>query len=292
MIVRNVDPGDSNGPAWRGLLIPPVSALLLLLLVLSCGGASLESKPLDRPIIVDGKVEDWHDSLTYFKDAGIAVGAFNDGQALFICVTSWNQQIVLQAMNQGLTVWFSPGGAEEKKIGIEYPLLQDRIGHDWPGGQESADPLFAEQETTRRVALRGPAADDRRIVAVPDVPGLEVTAATVNGAFVYELKVPLVKSDQRPFAVGTAAGETVDVTFETTSIRALPEPRRDERRGRGGGMGGRGGGGSHRGMGGGRGGGMGRGAARGGTNGTDTDSTLPRIPKPMKFALKIRLAAL
>ena len=267
------------------------SVLPVLLLLRSCGEASLESKVLDRPITVDGKSEDWRDSLTYFKDAGIAVGAFNDHEDLYVCVTSWNQEISLEAMNQGLTVWFGRGGGAEMRFGVEYPLLQDRLGHDRPGPKEQADPLFAEQGTVSHVALRGPGADDRRILAVPDVPGLEVTAAAVNGALVYELKVPLVKSDQHPFAVGAAAGEAVDVTFETTSIQALRAPRGDEGRARGGGMGGRGGGGSRRGMGGGRGRGMGHGAAGSGPNDAETGSSLPRIPKPMRFTLKLRLAS-
>jgi uncharacterized membrane protein YgcG len=288
--VRRIDTEGAVRPPTWGILTRPACLLLVLLLVLSCGGASLESKALDRPIKVDGKAEDWRDSLTYFKDAGIAVGAFNDQKDLYVCVTSWNQEISLEAMNQGLTVWFSPGGAADKKFGVEYPLLQDRLGHDRPGPKEQADPLFAEQGTVSHVALRGPGANDRRILAVPDVPGLEVTAAAVNGALVYELKVPLVKSDQRPYAVGAAAGEAVDVTFQTTSIQALPAPRGDEGRARGGGMGGRGGGGSRRGMGGGRGRGMGRGASGSGSNDAETGSSLPRIPKPMQFTLKLRLA--
>ena len=64
---------------WR-LLTRPACLLTVVLLVLSCGGARLESKALDRPITVDGKAEDWRDSLTYFKDAGIAVGGRGMGR--------------------------------------------------------------------------------------------------------------------------------------------------------------------------------------------------------------------
>jgi hypothetical protein len=286
--VRRIDAPAMGRPPMLG--IRPACLLLVLLFALSCGGASLESRALDRPITIDGKAEDWRDSLTYFKDAGIAVGAFNDREDLYLCVTSLNQEISLEAMNQGLTVWLSPGGAAGTKFGIEYPLLQDRLEHDRNNAPEQADPLFAQAATVSHVALRGPGVNDRRILAVPDVPGLEVTAAAVNGALVYELKVPLVKSDRRPYAVGAAAGEAVDVMFETTSIQALPVPHGDEGRARGGGMGGRGGGGSRRGMGGGRGRGMGRGAAGSGSSDAGTGSGLPKIPKPMRFTLKLRLA--
>ena len=286
---RSDTQGTGRRPAWR-ILTRAACLLLVSLLVLSCGGASLESKTLDRPITIDGKAEDWRDSLTYFKDAGVAVGAFNDQKDLYVCVTSWNQEISLEAMNQGLTVWFSPAGAAERRLGIEYPLLQDRLEHDRKGTKEQADPLFSEQATVSHVALRGPGVNDRRILAVPDVPGLEVTAAGLNGALVYELRVPLVKSDEHPYAVGAAAGGAVDVRFETTIIQALPVPHGDEGRARDGGMGGRGGGGSHRGMGSGRGRGMGRGAAGGASNDADTGASLPRIPKPMQFTLKLRLA--
>ena len=62
--------------AWSGcrMSLSPV----LVLLLAGCGGLQLESGRRDRPIAVDGKADEWSDSLTVIKDAQIAVGLLND----------------------------------------------------------------------------------------------------------------------------------------------------------------------------------------------------------------------
>jgi len=92
-----------------------LSALLSLLLV-ACGGFRLESGQRDRPITIDGKADEWRDSLTVIKDAQIAVGLFNDQENFYVCISSWNDDVNLQALNLGLTVWFDPGGGGGEKV--------------------------------------------------------------------------------------------------------------------------------------------------------------------------------
>ena len=277
--------------AWSGCC-RSLSALLSLLLI-ACGGVRLESGQRDRPIAVDGKADEWRDSLTVIKDAKIAVGLFDDQENLYVCISSWNDDVNLQALNLGLTVWFNSGGAEEKKFGIEYPLVEDRIqSPDHRGALGDVVPLpEASARPSNRLAIRGPGLYERHAMAVSDAPGLEVMASSVNGTFVYELKVPLGKSAERPYAIGARPGESIGILLETTRSPAFAQESRDSAAPRAGGRGGGRGGGMGGGMGGHRHGGTGGGMRGGGASTRETGLESPRIPKPLKVAAKIRLAA-
>jgi len=270
-------------------------------LLLACGGPDLESRALDRAITIDGRSDEWRDALVAVKDTGVALAAFNDKDNLYLCITSSNPDISLRALDQGMTVWFTPHGGDGARLGLEYPLLQDRLAPERPGGAAADNPLLAGLENVPRVGLLGPGPRDRRVVAVTDVPGLAVSVAAVNGGLVYELKLPLARESGRPLAVGAGAGGAVDLDLETSNIPSLPQSRADQARprgggagGRGGGMGGRGGGGRG-GMGGGMGGGRGRGTGRSGgaspAAGADDGAAKTKIPPPLKLSLRLRLAS-
>ena len=102
-------------------------------------------------------------------------------------------------------------------------------------------------------------------------PGIAVKVGEVRGYFVYELKVPLARTAEWPYAIEAKSGALIGFGLET------PKMERPSREGGGtGGFGGRGGG-----MGG-RGGGMG--GRRGG------DRNQPEQAKPLKSWATIQLA--
>ena len=288
MTDAGVEDRRPSGSRWPLSL----TALLALLPLAGCGNVKLESKFRDRPITVDGKPDEWQDSMTFLRGPGIAVGLFNDENDLYVCITSWNQEVNLQAVNMGLTVWFDPGGGEETTFGIEYPLMEDRFHRQDRGAQGSG--ATAPERPTARLAVRGPGPFEGRVMAVAEAPGIEVMVATVNGAFVYELKLPLKKSDQHPYAIGADPGQVVGVRLETTTVASIREEPRNgggpRGGGRGGGMGGGMGGGVRGGMGGHRHGGMGGGTRGGGSGGGDGNQARPKIPKPLKVTVKVHLA--
>jgi hypothetical protein len=114
-----------------------------------------------------------------------------------------------------------------------------------------------------RLVILGPGKNDRRDLAFEEAPGIQAKIGESTGVLVYELRVPLVKSDSQPYAIGARTNAMIGVGLET------PEFDRSAMRsqmgggggrggrggfgGRGGGMGGRGGYGGRGGMGGGRG---------------------------------------
>lgn len=282
---------DAGKVSWRWLSAW-LSASLSLLPILSCGGVTLESRSRDRVITVDGNSDEWRDSLTYIKEADIAVGMFNDRHDLYLCVTSRNRELNLQAMNMGLTVWFSPGGGKERTFGVEYPLMEDLVESRAAGARhgETTAP-GGSGPSLSRLAVRGPARDERQPMAAADAPGIEARAASLGGAFVYELRVPLEQNEQHPYGIGAEPGQVIGILLETTDVKAMAAqraaqggPRSGAGGGRGGGIGGgRGGGGGRRGGSGGR--GSGGGASQGGESPGKTD-----IPEPLRVRVRVRLA--
>jgi hypothetical protein len=256
-----------------------------------------ESKGLDGAITVDGKFDDWYGNLQPFGSDPVAIQFLNDGQFLYVRVTASDSATRTQIMRMGLTVWFDPGGGTKKKFGIRYPVVEHGQGPDAEGrggqgggsggggyggsrGRRGEGPPSEESDSpTDRVDIIGPGKDDARSLTRDHLSGVDVAIRTEQGTLQYELKVPLAKTGDHPYAIETAPGKTIGIGLETGKA-----PQRSSGAGRGGGMGGGGGGGGMGGMGGGGrgrgGGGGGGGMGRGGGGGGQRSGVEP--PKPLK----------
>jgi hypothetical protein len=250
-----------------------------------------ESKGLDGAITVDGKFDDWYGNLQPFGTDPVSIQFLNDGQFLYVRVTASDSATRMQITRLGMTVWFDPGGGTKKKFGIRYPVVDQGEGPDSGGGSRGGSggyggarahrgdgpPPEESDSPTDRVDIIGPGKDDARSLTRDHLSGVDVAVRTEQGTLQYELKVPLAKTDDHPYAIETAPGKTIGVGIETGKT-----PQHSSTAGRGGGMGG--GGGGMGGMGGGRGhggggGGMGRGGGGGG-GGQRGGGYQP--PKPLK----------
>jgi hypothetical protein len=252
------------------------------------------SKGLDGAITIDGKFDDWWGHLEPFGDDPISVQFLNDGEFLYVRLTASDAAARMQIMRLGMTVWFDPAGGTKKKLGIRYPVVEQgeggggegeggrggrggggygggrRHGGDGPPPEESGPPMD-------RVDILGPGKDDARSLTRDHLSGVDVAIHAEQGTLQYELKVPLARTTEHPYAIETEPGKTIGVGVETGKLK-MPSFGS----GRGGGFGG-GGGGGGMGGGGGRGrggGGMGGGGGRGG--GGQRGQEPPRPAKPMK----------
>lgn len=267
---------------------------LLLVVILSAGAMASEkthfvSQLRDAAIVADGDFGDWYGNLQPFGEHPVSLQALNDKDYLYLRLTASDAGTRMEIMRLGLTVWFDPSGGDKKKFGIRYPVVEHgsgpgeedergagRHGSGRPrGGEEGMEPLHAAD----RVDILGPGKDDARSLTHQALSGVDVAVRMDQGILRYELKVPLVRSDEHPYAIGTEAGKTIGVGLETGKF----EQPHHEGRGGGGGFGGMGGGrggamGGH-GDGGGRGGGESRGEGRG-----------FEPPKPLKAWATIAIA--
>jgi hypothetical protein len=224
------------------------------------------------------------------------VAAVNDGEFLYVRLTASDAATRRQIMRQGMTVWFDPAGGTKKRFGVRYPVVE-RGGPDGEGrggrrggsggeGGGRGEGTPDESEAPRdRVDILGPGKDDARSLTRDHLSGLDVALRSEQGTLQYELKVPLARSADHPYALDAAPGKTIGVGLETAKMQQRSPGMG---RGGGGGMGGGGGGGGGMG-GGGRGRGGGMGGRGGGGRGGDRERG-PEPPKPLKSWATVTIA--
>jgi hypothetical protein len=277
-----------------------VGVCLALLSVAAAERPHFDSKGPDKAITVDGNFDDWYGNLQPFGADPVAVQFFNDGEFLYFRLTASDPAARMQVARLGMTVWFDPGGGTRKKFGVRYPVVEqggvDSQGRGRGGfggfggggsgrGRRGGDSQTPDESgpSIERVDVIGPGKDDARSLTRGHLQGLDVAIHNQQGTLQYELKVPLAKTSDHPYAIETAPGKTIGVGLETGKL-----PQRSAGMGRGGGFGGGGGGmgGGGRGRGGG---GMGgRGGGGGGRSGGRQSGFEP--PKPWKTWATVTIA--
>jgi len=190
-------------------------------------------------------------------------------------------------MRHGFIVWFDEDGKTKKRFGLKYPVVESsgegeergqygghRGSSSGSGGADHERPSEENYEPADRIDVLGSNKDDERSLTLDHAAGIEAAARMDQGALRYELKVPLAKTADHPYAIGTAPGKTIGIGIET------PKPERSPSEGGGRGYGGGGGGGGYGGGGyGGHGGGMG---GHGGMHGGDgRGEGAYQAPKPL-----------
>ncbi len=259
-------------PIWSSILI------MLVFLMVGCTTLKLDSHWKDREITIDGENKDWLGAMYYFEDDNISAGVLNDESFLYICMIAEEPRLTAQIMGQGLTFWFDPDGGKEKAFGVKFPLgMQDREGEEMPMRPREEEP---DQEKTREffknsldeLEILGPRKDEKRRIQVKDLKGIEVAIDPSGGLLIYELKVPLLHSEDHPYAIGAKPGDVVGIGIEVAKMDLSAIRKKMEGRGPGGmGMpGGRGGGPGGMGMPGGR---------------------MPQLPKGLKIWVAVKLAS-
>lgn len=244
-------------------------------------GINLDSNWRDREITIDGKNSEWIGAMWYFEDENISVGLRNDDRFFYMCMIAEAPLIRTQVMRQGFTVWFDPAGGNKKTFGIKFPIGMQEMGvqrgmdpnRAREREQSEPDPERMERALARLTAeleILGPGKDEQTRLKVEETKGIDIVLDTSGEMLVYELKVPLLRDEQHPYAVGVEAGDLIGVGLEIPKLDMSAVRKK---------MGGTGMPGGGR-IGGGRGGGMGM---RGGMG--------PQMPRGIKLWLTLQLAS-
>ena len=257
----------------------------------------IDSHWREGAIVIDGSTDEWPGPLVQIDEkTPVTVAASNDDQFLYLVLHASDPMARARIMRQGLVVWFDPAGRNSRQFGIKYPVGMDaaEMRGRFGGGRRGAprdpgsagDPGRPDQgsvEPPGRLEVLGPKKDDVRSLVLDHAPGIAVKIGQAEGALVYELKVPLAKTAEFEYAIGTRPGALIGFGLET------PKPQSSSRAEGPGGMGGGGGGGGMggRGRGGRGGGGMGGGGGRGMGGGGRGGEEL----KPLKAWALLQLAA-
>lgn len=224
----------------------PVLALLLVAsagLVLEAAPPEAQATWRSAELTIDGNDTDWPDAAPVLIAGGLAASVANDEEYLYLRVRATDRLAAARLLYGGLTVWIDRNGGEKRSVGVRYPVgtrLPDPASRR--GGQGNAGPLDAPSSTDpaatagqrngasrplpdpgeivpARVEFLGPGKDDVRSLVVEHLPaGVAVGLARAQDALVYELRLPLVTSPDRPVAVGASPGARLGVGLETGKI--------------------------------------------------------------------------
>jgi hypothetical protein len=196
--------------------------LLVVASLTGCSDLELESTWRDRDIVIDGDARDWRGLTTYVEKGNIAVGVTNDRRDLFLCLHSPTREVAAQIVMRGLTVWFDPDGGTGRTLGIRCTIgMQDmpRPGEAMTDREKMREMVLERVgEAASEVEILGP--DDQVYGRFPvgDLTGLEIAVAYTGGRIVYELKLPLTKTEDSPYALGVNWEKKVSIGFVTPEI--------------------------------------------------------------------------
>jgi hypothetical protein len=256
-------------------------------------------------IVVDGKQNEWQGSLYDLKKINVTVGVRNDADNLYLCFISYDQNLRRQIMSGGFTVWFDPSGGTEEQYGIKFPVgrpkgarpqMPDKNsdgGNNPPrdvGDEDNLPPMPGNddpssldrsrsddktmpilQQVSRELQFLGPEEKDIQQATTLELKTMKVQLGISQKAFVYELQIPLKKTNDFPFTLTPGDNNNVIGIGFKTEENPVSKP--------GGGSGGPGGGQGGPPPGGGRGGppggGQGGPPSGGGRDRKDSNSSEP-----------------
>jgi len=215
-------------------------AIFSALLVSGCGSTTQIPSSWRTPgVTVDSATRVWKSPFTPLKDTHLFIGMQNDSAFFYLRILAPEEEFRRRIAGPGMTVWLE--AQDGKKLGILYPMGTGI--HD--------------------LEILGVEKNDRTLFSPLEVPGVSVRVGSSDGSSMYELKVPLQASKDRPYAVGAAPGSTFRIEIHTErEVVGMREGGGRSPGGEGGGYGGGGGGGG--GFGGGGRGGGGRSGGQGG----------------------------
>jgi hypothetical protein len=215
----------------RGRLFRPAGAAGLgvalaglCLALAGCAGFQtyrLESRPLAPLITVDGQADDWRGNLYFNAEGQYSLGFMNDDQDLYVCLVVNDPYKRSRILRAGLMLWLDPRGGKDKSLGIEFPLGMT-IGRSGAPGETRNLPLPPDEEEAAaypsdswtELEITRPKSEMPLKMKVEEAKGLVVKASAPAGLFVYELKIPLLRTDETPWAVGARPGQTIGLGFE------------------------------------------------------------------------------
>src|SRR3954447_26682270 len=109
----------------RRLVSGAVAILLMapVALVVAAKRQVVESHWRDRDIAIDGDNGEWAGPLVAVEENHpLLTAAVNDGQDLYIVLSTSDPALRREIFRQGLIVWFDPSGGDKKHFGVKYPV--------------------------------------------------------------------------------------------------------------------------------------------------------------------------
>ena len=187
--------------------------LASIILLNGCKTADLMSKWRDKDIVIDASDSEWQDARQYYDaKTQTSIGIYNDDDNLYMCMTTSDAEILTAFIRQGFIVWFNNKGSKAKELGVRFPII-DQAGPGGPAGQGA--PPGGDSISVAELKILTSAKDEGKMLKIAEAAQLGVSARIniVNNKLIYELKMPLKKTDKTPYAAVPSATNNLGVGF-------------------------------------------------------------------------------
>ncbi len=221
-------------PRRRAVTSPCRLPMLLLLALTALASAiAYASTPerssawRDRDIKIDGSDEEWRGQELPVQKQHFSLGIMNDGEWIYICLPTKDVGTRTQIANAGLVVWLDAEGGKKRRFGVHFPVPNppQPPGMRRPparGEGERVPPAEGEERPIPGqdvVGILGPGKNDAKLVPVNEAGGIEASVGVHDDLAVYEIKIPLTRSADHPYAPNLQPGQTVRLEIETAPMR-------------------------------------------------------------------------
>jgi hypothetical protein len=191
----------------RGCLILFLMASFVFLS--SCNEPTpLQSKWRDKDVVINGNDSEWVDCNQYSDEiTQTKMGIYNDDAYVYMCVTTKSTDVLASIVKQGFIVWFNKTGAKDKHLGIRFPLVTD---------MEATTGYRGDTVNVKDMKILTSRSDKGKTISVEDAAKLGISVAIssdASGKIIYEIKMPLKKTDSTPYASGVSATNNVGIGF-------------------------------------------------------------------------------
>jgi hypothetical protein len=225
----------------KQLMQMPVVVLSWMVLVSAfqfagCSGAvQLASAWKQTDMVIDGNQNDWQGDLYSLKKANVTIGIRNDDKNLYLCFSSNDMNVQRQVLNGGFTVWFDPAGGMDEIYGIQFPVGYSK-GEGRPvRGENSTDSYNGDNAilpaqgndnaivngSQSEIKFLGPNKNDVQLSTMIELKTMKVQVGITRQLFVYELQVPLHRTEDFPFSLAPSGAKNVlGIEFKTSSVNS------------------------------------------------------------------------
>jgi hypothetical protein len=122
-------------------------------------------------------------------------------------------------MRAGFTVWFDADGGNNHSFGIRYPLARQDARSEFHPESDDGQIHSDLEQALLELEIVGAQKEDVQRFSTLDIPGIRVKISRSQEALVYELRVPLSKTPQTPFAIGITSANRIGIGLETEEFK-------------------------------------------------------------------------
>ncbi len=203
---------------------------LLLMFLSGCEPLLLKSHWTNQPIVIDGNNADWQAvPMDRLESWDVSLGVCNDAGYLYLLLSFENPMLMMAGGTRGIALEFIDSRTHEVIFRFHYTGMDSLAPAFEPEDSfwQCLNPDQKKQFMAQRTILKDRivVTKNRSTVKIPADGSQGLSAARVYHPMFcgYELRIPIRKNGDSPYALDTGLGETVNIKIRLDEQKAKDE---------------------------------------------------------------------